>query len=76
MALLFQKQAEAALVDLGEVDDVVRRLRPHHKRLRTAKEADAAAGKLLREEAIILQSLGEGPVEEFRDVCIFSCYTR
>ncbi|OEH76188.1 mif4g domain-containing protein [Cyclospora cayetanensis] len=60
-------KAKTARVDLGEMYDTVQRLRPHHQKLSTPEEADAAAAKLLQEEAAILQSLGEGPVEEFRD---------
>ncbi|KAL8428458.1 hypothetical protein Efla_003274 [Eimeria flavescens] len=60
-------KAETGRVDWGEIDDVLRRLRPHRQQLKTAAAADAAAAKLLQEEARILQSLGEGPVEDLRD---------
>ncbi|KAL8453251.1 hypothetical protein Emag_001983 [Eimeria magna] len=60
-------KAETGRVDWGEVSDVLRKLRPHRQPLETAAAADAAAAHLLEEEARILQSLGEGPVEENRD---------
>ena len=61
-------QASKAFIDETEIYEVIRSLRPQYTFHKTAAAADAAAGQLLREEAIILQSMGEGPVEELQDV--------